>query len=133
MQSDGQEGIAPSNHLEEIALALVASPRAFVPEMAVGHLLSLLADCAQAPSEQGSDATTPARAILARGKFDYAAADGFQFAAGDLMRVLGKIDENWWAVGKVQGGERSQGIAPVNHMEVVEGDDAQVPVMSACT
>lgn len=35
------------------------------------------------------------------------------------MEVITKVDANWWRVRKLQGGGRSDGLAPVNYMEVL--------------
>lgn len=41
------------------------------------------------------------------------------FLPGDNMEVIAKVDTNWWRVRKVEGGPKSDGLAPVNYIQVL--------------
>ena len=70
------------------------------------------------PAESGGD-------ILVRALYDFSAgSEGLKFAAGDVMRVVSKLDDNWWAVcstsASASGDTRGQGLAPANYLEVLD-------------
>lgn len=39
------------------------------------------------------------------------------------MEVITKVDENWWRVRKINGGARSDGLAPINYMQLLPQDE----------
>jgi hypothetical protein len=76
--------------------------------------------------------TAAASGVLARALYDFAAVspDTLRFSKNDMVRVLGRIDENWWAVQRVDAGPNSQGLAPQNHLELI-GDRAAAEALLA--
>eukprot|EP00050_Salpingoeca_kvevrii_P001851 m.181399 g.181399 ORF g.181399 m.181399 type:complete len:228 (-) comp10474_c0_seq7:207-890(-) len=81
-----------------------------------------VSEAASTPASAAASARPSIDVTIARALYPYNSPE-FSFEVNDRLKVLTKVDENWWKVAHIDGSGR-KGIAPVNYLEVEQGPAA---------
>eukprot|EP00050_Salpingoeca_kvevrii_P001850 m.181660 g.181660 ORF g.181660 m.181660 type:complete len:1485 (-) comp10474_c0_seq19:207-4661(-) len=125
-RADGTEGIAPVTYVEvindedtsagdDVPEDVQREPAPPTPEPEVS-------EAASTPASAAASARPSIDVTIARALYPYNSPE-FSFEVNDRLKVLTKVDENWWKVAHIDGSGR-KGIAPVNYLEVEQGPAA---------